>query len=68
MLSDNEVKIKFEKLSNKLQAGLFTEVINEALVLLKKDIIRFFLIFLVLHIKALVNLKNHLILWIRHLK
>ena len=36
MLSDNEVKIKFEKLSNKLQAGLFTEVINEALVLLKK--------------------------------
>ena len=32
MLSDNEVKIKFEKLSNKLQAGLFTEVINEALI------------------------------------
>ena len=36
MLSDNEVKIKFDKLSNKLQAGQFTEVINETLTLLKK--------------------------------
>ena len=36
MLSDNEVKLKFDKLSNKLRAGLFTEVINETLVLLKK--------------------------------
>ena len=36
MLSDNEVKIKFEKLNNKLQAQQFTEVINETLSLLKK--------------------------------
>ena len=36
MLSDNEVKIKFDKLSNKLQAGQFNEVINETLTLLKK--------------------------------
>ena len=36
MLSDNEVKIKFDKLSNKLQAGQFTEVINGTLTLLKK--------------------------------
>ena len=36
MLSDNEVKIKFDKLSNKLQAGQFTEVISETLILLKK--------------------------------
>ena len=36
MLSDNEVKIKFGILSNKLQIGKFTEVINEASLLLKK--------------------------------
>ena len=36
MLSDNEVKIKFDILSNKLQIGKFTEVINEASLLLKK--------------------------------
>ena len=36
MLSDNDVKIKFEALANKLKAGLFDEVINEASSLLKK--------------------------------
>ena len=36
MLSDNEVKIKFDILSNKLQAGRFSEVITEASLLLKK--------------------------------
>lgn len=36
MLSDNEVKIKFDILSNKLQAGKITEVISEASLLLKK--------------------------------
>lgn len=36
MLSDIEVKIKFDRLSNKLQAGQFTEVISETLLLLKK--------------------------------
>ena len=36
MLSDNDVKIKFEVLANKLKAGLFDEVINEASSLLKK--------------------------------
>lgn len=36
MLTDIEVKKKFDILSNKLQAGLFEEVIKEALVLLKK--------------------------------
>ena len=36
MLTDNEVKEKFDKLSNKLQAGLFNDVIDEASILLKK--------------------------------
>ena len=36
MLSDSDVKIKFEALANKLKAGLFDEVINEASSLLKK--------------------------------
>ena len=36
MLSDNDVKIKFEALANKLKAELFDEVINEASSLLKK--------------------------------
>ena len=36
MLTDIEVKKKFDILSNKLQAGLFEEVIKEASVLLKK--------------------------------
>lgn len=36
MLSDNEVKNKFDILVNKLQAGLFSEVISEATILLKK--------------------------------
>ena len=36
MLTDNEVKEKFEKLVNKLKAGLYDEVINEASNLLKK--------------------------------
>jgi tetratricopeptide (TPR) repeat protein len=36
MLSDSDVKIKFEVLANKLKVGLFDEVINEASTLLKK--------------------------------
>lgn len=36
MLTDNEVKEKFDKLVNKLKAGLFNDVINEASILLKK--------------------------------
>ncbi len=36
MLTDNEIKIKFEILSNKLKIGLFEDVINEAHILLKK--------------------------------
>jgi len=36
MLSDNEVKIKLDILSNKLQSGKFAEVISEASLLLKK--------------------------------
>ena len=36
MLSDSEVKIKFDILNNKLQIGKFTEVIAEASLLLKK--------------------------------
>tara|TARA_A100001011_G_scaffold398679_1_gene503958 strand:- start:351 stop:1898 length:1548 start_codon:yes stop_codon:yes gene_type:complete len=36
MLSDNELKVKFDILSNKLQGGKFTEVISEASLLLKK--------------------------------
>ena len=36
MLSDNEIKTKFEILSNKLNSGLFDEVISETISLLKK--------------------------------
>ena len=36
MLTDNEVKEKFDKLVNKLKAGLYDDVINEASLLLKK--------------------------------
>ena len=45
MLTDNEVKEKFDKLVNKLKANLYNDVINEASLLLKKDNIKFFLIF-----------------------
>ncbi len=36
MLTDNEVKKKFDILANKLQAGLYEDVINESSILLKK--------------------------------
>ena len=36
MLTDNEVKEKFDKLVNKLKANLYNDVINEASLLLKK--------------------------------
>ena len=36
MLTDIELKEKTEKLTNKLKAGLFQEVINETKLLLKK--------------------------------
>ena len=36
MLTDNEVKEKFDKLVNKLKAGLYNDVIKEASLLLKK--------------------------------
>ena len=36
MISDNQLKIKTDILTNKLSAGLFEEVINDAKILLKK--------------------------------
>ena len=36
MLTDKEVKEKFDKLVNKLKANLYNEVINEATLLLQK--------------------------------
>ena len=36
MLSDTEIKDKFDKLVNKLKGGLYDDVINEASLLLKK--------------------------------
>ncbi len=36
MLSDNEVKKKFDILANKLRVGLHNEVISETTLLLKK--------------------------------
>ena len=36
MLTDEELKIKFDILSNKLKVGLFDDVITEAKILLKK--------------------------------
>ena len=36
MLTDSELKRKFDVLANKLEVGLYNDVINEATVLLKK--------------------------------
>ena len=44
MLSDSELQKKVNALTNKLNAGLFQEVINEAQILLSKENIKFYLI------------------------
>ena len=51
MISDTELKRKFETLSNKLKAGLFEDVIIELKLYLKKENIRYFLIYFVSLIK-----------------
>ena len=45
MLNDIELQKKVEVLTNKLKVGLFKEVIDETKLLLKKENIKYYLIY-----------------------
>ena len=57
MLTDNEVQEKFDKLVNKLKAGLYDDVINEASLLLKKS---FFILPQKLRLKKLMEIISNM--------
>ena len=58
MSSDTHIDKKIKILSNKLNLGNFDEVINDAIILLKKISIKSFLIFYVLLIKAKEKIRK----------